>query len=50
MTEQKKKVVDIIDQELAGTLAEALMPIAPPAKRAGELKSRVMARIRGKKS
>ena len=50
MTEQKKTDPDIIDQALAGTLAEALNPIAPPTKRAGELKARVMARIRGKKS
>ena len=50
MTEQNKKNVDIIEQEIAGTLAEALDPIAPPANRAGALKSRVMARVRGKKA
>jgi anti-sigma factor ChrR (cupin superfamily) len=50
MTERKKTTTDIIDNALAGTLAEALTPIAPPIERAGELKSRVMARIRGKKS
>ena len=43
-------MTDIIPDELTDALAEAVTPIAPPAARSSELKSRVMARIRGKKS
>lgn len=50
MTERKKPLPESLDEQLAATLAEALTPIAPPAERAGALKSRVMSRIRGKKA
>ncbi len=50
MAKQEKLVTNIIPEKLAGNLAEAILPIAPPASKANELKSRVMARIKGKKS
>ena len=50
MAKQDKTVTEIIPEELTGALAEAVKPVAPPAVRASELKARVMARIRGKKS
>lgn len=46
----KQEKTDIIPEKLVHALAEAVVPIAPPIPRAVELKSRVMARIRGKKS
>jgi quercetin dioxygenase-like cupin family protein len=50
MAKRQKSVTEIIPEEFASALAEAITPVAPPAARASELKSRVMARIRGKKS
>ena len=50
MTNQDKTMTDIIPDELTNALAEALNPIAPQATSASGLKSRVMARIRGKQS
>ncbi len=47
MSKQKKS---IIPEKLVSGLAEAVIPITPPESRAVELKSRVMARIKGKKS
>lgn len=49
MAKQDKDVETIIPDQLSSTLAEAVMPIAPSEDRASALKSRVMARIRGKK-
>ena len=46
----KQEKTDIIPEKLVHVLAEAVVPIAPPVARAVELKSRVMARIRGKKT
>ena len=50
MTKQNETMTDIIPTELTDALAEAVTQIAPPEARATELKSRVMARIHGKKS
>lgn len=50
MTNQNETMTDIIPTELTVALAEAVTQIAPPEARASELKSRVMARIHGKKS
>ena len=50
MTKRNKTVGDIIPDELINTLTESVVPIAPPKARASALKSRVMARIQGKKS
>ena len=50
MAKQDKDVESIIPDELTNTLAEAIAPVSPPEARASALKSRVMARIRGKKS
>ncbi len=50
MAKQGKIVAEIIPDELTNVLADAVTPVAPPTARASELKSRVMARIRGKKS
>lgn len=45
MAEQEKKLPDIIPEQLAEILAEAVTPVAPPSTRACALKSRVMASI-----
>ncbi len=50
MARQDKPITDIFPDQLVGALAEAVSPVAPSSLRATELKSRVMARIRGKKS
>lgn len=50
MAKRDKTVILIIPEELNSAFAEAVTPIAPPTERASELKARVMARIRGKKS
>jgi len=50
MAKQEKILPDIIPEQLAEILAEAVTPVAPPSTRASELKTRVMARISGKKS
>ncbi len=40
----------IIPEEMVGAIAESVIPIAPSLSTASELKSRVMARIKGKKA
>lgn len=50
MAKQDNPLTEILSEEFTGALAESITPIAPPPLRASELKSRVMARIRGKKS
>ncbi len=50
MTERDKKMIDIIPEEISNAMIEAIEPIAPPSAISSELKARVMARIRGKKS
>ena len=50
MAKLDKTKTEILTTEFTGALAEAITPIAPPVARSSELKSRVMARIRGKKS
>ncbi len=50
MAKQGKIVTEIIPAELTSALAEAVTSISPPAAKASELKARVMARIRGKKT
>lgn len=50
MAKQDKPMTEIFPEELAAILADSLTPVAPPSLRATELKSRVMARIRGKKT
>ncbi len=50
MAKQNKPMIEIIPDQLIDKLAETVVSIAPPEARATELKARVMARIRGKKS
>ncbi len=49
MTKQNTILQDMTPNELISTIAEAIVPVAPPNTRAPALKSRVMARIQGKK-
>ena len=50
MAKQIKTMMEIIPDQLIDKLVDVVVPIAPPETRAPELKARVMARIRGKKS
>lgn len=49
MTKQNTKSHDVIPDELISSLAETQVPVALPEAKATALKSRVMARIQGKK-
>ncbi|MCK5831363.1 MAG: cupin domain-containing protein [Methylococcales bacterium] len=49
MAKKEKTLTTILPEELVGAIAEKITPITLPSTKASELKSRVMARIRGKK-
>jgi len=50
MAKYEKPLTAILPEELVCVIAESITHVAPPSSRASELKSRVMARIQGKKA